>query len=336
MIFKYLDLEGMKYLCKNYLNGDYYKGIKINSENFNELFNLILKAHKNKINNFYGIDFEAKEYLKNFLLIKDAIENARMDVSKTIYDMENKMKFDKRISSNLRDVYTLYCRNNEDLLGFEVYASNNIDDFNNIDLCKKGKVNFIDPVHGYAVKIDSKNTCYFKFVIPAMYVKEKKKKRKFLTIEEFCNACVKNGEIIFRRKMSNTELHVKYNGFCITAVNHFEVLLGCEWFSFEELFNDYEYFDKNNWFSFETEEKILDSRIKSALSIYGPYSEELFLLYEGEKGYFTDNLDDFECLDRCIYGELENISFDNPDKIYVKSGNNQAFSYFLPESGLVN
>ena len=65
------------------------------------------------------------------------------------------MKFDKRISSDLRDVYTLYCRNNDNLLGIEVYASNDIDDFNDLDRCKKGKVDYIDPVHGYAVKIDS-------------------------------------------------------------------------------------------------------------------------------------------------------------------------------------
>ena len=61
------------------------------------------------------------------------------------------MKFDKRISNDLRDVYTLYCRNNNNLLGIEVYASNDIDDFNDLDRCKKGKVDYIDPVHGSRV-----------------------------------------------------------------------------------------------------------------------------------------------------------------------------------------
>jgi hypothetical protein len=334
MIFKYLDLHGMEYLCKNYLKGDYYKGIKINSENFNELYNLILKVYKNKINNFYGIDYKAKDYLKNFLLIKDAIENARMDVSKTIYDMENKMEKDKRINK-IAIIYD--CFDSEDAkasIGEKGYFAHSYHCFS--DLSKKCEFGVLQKVIDGKHPYDNGKNQY-DFFLPDRYVESsKKKKRKFLTIEEFCNACVKNGEIIFRKKMGNTELHVKYNGFCLTEVNQFEVLLGCEWFSFEELFKDYEYFDKNNWFSFETEEKILDSRIKSPLSVYGPYSEELFLLYEGEKGYFTDNLDDFECLDRCIHGELENISFDNPDKIYVKSGNNQAFSYFLPESGLMN
>lgn len=161
------------------------------------------------------------------------------------------MKFDKRISSDLRDVYTLYCRNNNNLLGIEVYASNDIDDFNNIDQCKKGKVDYIDPVHGYAVKVDSENTCYFNFVIPAMVVHEEKVLRPY-TIEEFQLEFDVGKPIKFRRKHDSTsEKYLILLGYSLEECNqvYFDrIHIGNSSYSLKELFEDYEWQnDSNVW-----------------------------------------------------------------------------------------
>ena len=152
------------------------------------------------------------------------------------------MKLDKRISSDLRDVYTLYCRNNDNLLGIEVYASNDIDDFNNIDRCKKGKVDYIDPVHGYAVKIDSENTCYFNFVIPAMCVKEKTLRP--YTLEEFQKIFTLGKAIQFRRKDDKEHpVNLVFLGY--TWLNdRIAVEIGHEKYFLDVLLNDFEWYNE--------------------------------------------------------------------------------------------
>ena len=159
------------------------------------------------------------------------------------------MKFDKRISSDLRDVYTLYCRNNDNLLGIEVYASNDIDDFNNIDLCRKGKVDYIDAVHGYAVKVDSENTCYFNFVIPAMCVKEKTLRP--YTLKEFFDKFTIGSPIMYRKKGDVIERYLILNGYVNsergTKANHY-IYIGSTPYTLDELFNKYE------WQASDTEE----------------------------------------------------------------------------------
>ena len=152
------------------------------------------------------------------------------------------MKLDKRISSDLRDVYTLYCRNNNNLLGIEVYVSNDIDDFNNIDQCKKGKIDYIDPVHGYAVKIDSENTCYFNFVIPAMCVKEKTLRP--YTIEEFQKIFTLGKAIQFRRKDDKEHpVNLVFLGYTWLN-NRIAVEIGHEKYFLDGLLNDFEWFNE--------------------------------------------------------------------------------------------
>ena len=152
------------------------------------------------------------------------------------------MKLDKRISSDLRDVYTLYCRNNNNLLGFEVYASNDIDDFNNIDRCRKGKVEYLDPVHGYSVKIDSENTCYFNFVIPAMCVKEKTLRP--YTIEEFQKIFTLGKAIKFRRKDDKEHpVNLVFLGYTWLN-NRIAVEIGHEKYFLDGLLNDFEWFNE--------------------------------------------------------------------------------------------
>lgn len=257
MIFKYLDLQGMEYLCKNHLNGDYYKGIKINSENFNELYNLILKVYKNKINHFYGIDFKAKEYLKNFLQIKDAIENARMDVSKTIYDMENKMKLDldKRIPNKDCILTCFDTEQAKQYVDTKGYFTNDMGDFNNLDGCYDGTLNVVYD-NSSRPFLNKDFSRYFGFFLPEKFVKEKQAKKKFrpCTLDEFG---LHIGDLIRFRKKDNHNFeictmymgHIKNNGIV-------KVLLGNTYYSLEVLFNDYEWYDSDShtWEMFGVEE----------------------------------------------------------------------------------
>ena len=164
------------------------------------------------------------------------------------------MKLDSRISKDLRDVYTLYCRNNDNLLGIEVYASNDIDDFNDIDQCKKGKVEYIDPVHGYSVKIDSENTSYFNFVIPASTVKTLRP----YTIEEFQLEFEVGKPIKFRRKNNRTSenylaYYLAYLGYSYlfdeSEYKYYErIHIGNSSYTLQELFDNYEWQnDSNVW-----------------------------------------------------------------------------------------
>ena len=143
------------------------------------------------------------------------------------------MKLDKRISNDLRDVYTLYCRNNDNLLGIEVYASNDIDDFNDLDRCKKGKVDYIDPV----------NTCFFNFVIPAMCVKEKTLRP--YTLEELP---IKVCDIIY---LKNKNSEIIERCLCISISSEGNqiksITLGVNSYSIQELFEKYVWRHSDLW-----------------------------------------------------------------------------------------
>lgn len=255
MIFKYLDLEGMKYLCKIYLNGDYYKGIKINSENFNELYNLLLKVYKNKINNFYGIDYKAKEYLKNFLQIKDAIENARMDVSKTIYDMENKMKIDNKVKDNYKIFTCFDTEQAKQYVDTKGYFVNDVDEYRCLDDCYYGTLNVVDN-NSSRPYLNRDVPRYFGFFLPEEFVKQKQAKKKYRPykdIKEFCNQGFQI--VVMRHKETKTEFHVLYNGYRLPKGGLCRVILGNLSYSLKDLFDDYEILDSDGiWKPFGIEE----------------------------------------------------------------------------------
>ncbi len=166
------------------------------------------------------------------------------------------MELDKRISKDLRDVYTLYCRNNNNLLGIEVYASNDIDNFNNIDACRKGKVDFIDAVHGYAVKIDSVNTCYFNFVIPASAVKPKEKQYRPFTLNEFLHVYELGDIVTLRCKYNDRRYAGIVTGYEAEKDEEKAIIhIGCYSYLLSVLFTDYERInsEEGEWVPFGVE-----------------------------------------------------------------------------------
>lgn len=241
MIFKYLDLQGMEYLCKKHLNGDYYKGIKINSENFNELLNLILKVYKNKINNFYGIDYEAKEYLKNFLQIKDAIENARMDVSKTIYDKENKMELDKRIKDNYRIFTCFDAEQAKQYVDTKGYFTDDIDEYRHLGDCYYGTLSVVNDKVGSGPYLNKDFSRYFSFFLPEEFIKQRRKKYRPYTMNEFQRIFMLGQPIRFRHKKDKLERLLVLIGYETLPSGNVIIQIGNYYFTLKDLFNDYEW-----------------------------------------------------------------------------------------------
>lgn len=163
------------------------------------------------------------------------------------------IKFDERIDKDLIDVYTVFNRFSSDLIGTTVYASNSIKDFQDLDKCKKGMVDHLNSPHGFAVTIENGDTLFFDFVIPSFSVKVEEKVFRPYTLDEFGFHI---GDLKrFRRKDDhNFEICTMYMGYRKKngGVN---VLLGNNYYTLEELFEDYEWYDSdsNTWEIFGVE-----------------------------------------------------------------------------------
>ena len=162
-------------------------------------------------------------------------------------------KFDKRIDKDLIDVYTIFNRFSSDLIGTTVYASNVLKNFQNLENCKKGIVDHIDN-HGFAVTLENGETFFFYFVIPAFSVKVEEKVFRPCTLDDFG---LHIGDLIrFRRKDDhNFEICTMYMGYRKNN-GGVKVLLGNNYYSLEDLFEDYEWYDSDShtWEIFGVEE----------------------------------------------------------------------------------
>ena len=162
-------------------------------------------------------------------------------------------KFDERIDKDLIDVYTIFNRFSSDLIGTTVYASNVLKNFQNLDRCKKGIVDHIDK-HGFAVTLENGETFFFYFVIPSFSVKVEEKVFRPCTLDEFG---LHIGDLIRFRKKDDKDFEIStmYMGYRKND-GTVKVLLGNVYYSLKELFNEYEWYDKDSdrWEPFEVEE----------------------------------------------------------------------------------
>lgn len=138
-------------------------------------------------------------------------------------------------------------------IGHKGYFSNNIDFFKNIDLCI---YRTLEAVHGdQAESFEMRdNRKFYRYFIPECFVKPKEKQFRPCTLDEFG---LHIGDLIrFRRKDDhNSEICTMYTGY-VKYKGIVKVQLGAGYYAFEELFNKYEWFDKdsNTWEIFGVEE----------------------------------------------------------------------------------
>ena len=166
------------------------------------------------------------------------------------------MELDKRIKSI--DCIRSFNTNNEDCSGKFGYFTNYIDNFDNLDDVCKGTCVFEEggSFPFYAIKTDSLENRKFQFFIPEedLLSKPKEKQYRPCTLDEFS---LNIGDLIkFRRKDNhNYEICTMYMGY-LKYDGTVKVLLGNTYYSLEELFKSYEWYDKdsNTWELFGVEE----------------------------------------------------------------------------------
>ncbi len=172
------------------------------------------------------------------------------------------MKLDPKITVSHKDILNCYDVNSdffeniiEFLMPLKGYFSFRLGNFFDLSRCDYGTLDKVDETDNEigigAVFHRSEDDCYYPYFLPECCVKKEKKFRPF-TIEEFCNEDF--DIVVFRKKKGNVELHLRYNGYTYSKERGFSVLLGCEYFSLEELFNNYELRESAGWVPFGVEE----------------------------------------------------------------------------------
>lgn len=162
------------------------------------------------------------------------------------------MQLDKRIEK-LSDILTCFdIQKAGQFLGHEGYFADVNSSYQSLDNKAYG---ILTEIKDAAYPFKMNNNDYWRFFIPEIRLKPVEKKYRPCTLDEFG---LNIGDLIkFRRKCDNDfEVCTMYMGY--RKYGDVKVLLG-EWFySFEELFNEYEWFDKdsNTWepFGVEVEE----------------------------------------------------------------------------------
>ena len=161
-------------------------------------------------------------------------------------------KLDKRIDKDLVDVYTVFNRFASDLIGTTVYASNSIEDFQDLDRCKKGIVDHLNYPHGFAVALENDETplFFFDFVVPAFSVKVEKEFRPF-TLEEFIQNVGDVGNCVRYKHKDSSEVFRSV----ITEIRETsgDVVLGSLTANLNGLFNQFEYYNGEAWVPFGVE-----------------------------------------------------------------------------------
>lgn len=161
------------------------------------------------------------------------------------------MKLDKRIKSK-EDILTCFdIEKAGQFLGHKGYFANVNSSYQNLDNKAYGILTEIKDA-AYSFKMD--NNEYWRFFIPEIILKPKQKKFRPCTLDDFG---LHIGDLIrFRRKDNhNPEICTMYTGY-LKNNGIVKVMLGVGYYNFEELFNSYEWFDKdsNTWEIFGVEE----------------------------------------------------------------------------------
>ena len=162
------------------------------------------------------------------------------------------MNLDKRIKSI--DSIRSFNTNNDDCLGKFGYFTNDITNFDDLDRLRKGICVFEDGCR-FPFHADSPEYQKFQFFIPENELLPKKEKKyRPCTLGDFG---LNIGDLIrFRKKEDhNSEICTIYTGY-VKYKGIIKVQLGAGYYAFEELFNKYEWFDKdsNTWEIFGVEE----------------------------------------------------------------------------------
>jgi len=165
-----------------------------------------------------------------------------------------KLKLDKRIP-NQNCIFTCFdtdCA--EQYIGKQGYFTSCYSNFANINNLLKGRLTEIDESLVSGKYYADTGEKYYSFFLPKDYLKPEERVFRPCTIDDFG---LHIGDLIrFRRKDDhNFEICTMYMGY-IKTNGTVKILLGQCYYSFEVLFNDYEWYDNDShtWEIFGVEE----------------------------------------------------------------------------------
>lgn len=163
------------------------------------------------------------------------------------------MKLDKRIIEGKRPLTCFDTEEAKQFLGKRGYFNNNLSRFcylkNCTDACLKNI--FVQNETCFTTIRDDYPDTDYKYFLPAEWVKEKEPEPmwKPYDLDTLREDKFFLGDVItFRRKTDDNSARIVtaiYNGRSENSddLDDSEILLGCEWFGFQRLFEDYEIFD---------------------------------------------------------------------------------------------
>lgn len=160
------------------------------------------------------------------------------------------MELDPRIKSI--DSIRSFNTNNDDCLAEKGYFCNYLTSLGNLECCAKGMCIFDDGSRYPFIMKGTRNK--YQFFIRKCDLQKEEKRYRPCTLDDFG---LNIGDLIrFRRKDDhNSEICTMYTGY-VKYKGIVKVQLGAGYYSFDELFNNYEWFDKdsNTWEIFGVEE----------------------------------------------------------------------------------
>lgn len=164
------------------------------------------------------------------------------------------MEIDNKVKNNYRIFTCFDTEQAKQYVDTKGYFTNDIDDFNNLDDCYDGTLNVVYD-NSSRPFLNKDFSRYFGFFLPEKFVKEKQaKKFRPCTLDGFG---LNIGDLIkFRRKDDPTfEICTLYTGY-LKNNGTVKVMLGNTYYSLEELFDNYEWYDKDSktWEMFGVEE----------------------------------------------------------------------------------
>lgn len=158
------------------------------------------------------------------------------------------MELDKRIKDTGSILTCFSIEAAKEYLGQQGYFTSDIDDYQNLE--RFTAFGTLDRVDDDGTPFCTGRLCY-QFFLPAEFVRpvEEKKKWRPFTLDEFRARFPLLSPVTIRRKANGDPRTFCFIGYHADS----RIILGNDWYSFDDLFIDYELKDKDGWTPFGVE-----------------------------------------------------------------------------------
>ena len=154
------------------------------------------------------------------------------------------MDLDKKIES-IDDIFTPFTdpARGEARIGEYGYFAQNLEDFSDLSICHHGTLELIakHPSNPFLYRIKESGATY-KYFLPSVCVQFPGPKFRPFNLHEFLVKFPIGTTITFRLKQRNSSYTLTFGGYAEKDGTFEEnVCIGCAWYSFKELAEEYEY-----------------------------------------------------------------------------------------------